>query len=935
MDRPLASGKEFSLDEREEWSTIAPLPGLIVEVDMLRTNRTVNAVVECWAAFFIRGVSNEMDGSYVLEVNYLGCKEEGEHAALTLLFKSGVKHIHLCLGVPCVVVGGMEAIHATAIRLWAVEDFDAEYVEKHVWKTLKLWQKEGRCSRCSEKTGTRASKAQERAEEVQKEGWRRGRKTEGQKRKGSGRGHKVKVAREVEEGQRITSGWWRSREEPCCGSVRLGRGWRRWIGQRFYRLLTYSSAEHRFDAGGEWPEETTLEREGPFRKGRDSSPVQGYKRTFYSGLDRPIGGEGSRCPRRAGEEQEEGQEEEQSGPGSEPVTADPYGEIGEERGSEWREEEEKEKAKVEEWSDCEFEQQFKELLRGDGGGEQRRSKFRRRLGGATTQEEPRFPRKRAVTSDRARQGTNAARCRHRSWRTGSPCHRRGEADYVLQHARAAELWRSPERAEGDVHALSDNRSPEEGGPSQGRRQPVRPLHGAPSILGGPVMEHGAAHGALPHGGSDGGFLCPHPGVEEAWPPRGQGAGQRKLGFLARQGKARKTKRLGNMVRSTAKRSKGQRAPEQRKGQGEEPLGERRREESQRVGKEQGCGRPGKVAGQQEAALVTAVRSSGSPATDPPATWADILLSCPTLGHAGCSLAWLLVQAPLIAQLHGNSSFLDGIYASGAWPQARRSRRAFPVREGEFGALRSILEKASLADVREEGFVAKWAETAWTMAACFSCNSLAGHQRPFLVGSWSKPERKLVKAVGLSVKRLMGHGQAEHRDFVALEKELRSKRVNYAGDEVGVCHEITMAQVVPSLPLPEHGGSIDILKFVSESTRYFLRNPQKMVVEDCGQELPKLQGKLHIEKGMELKLGKELVSRGVCCWVPMEKVLCFRGQKVLNGLFGVEKSTRLATGQSVLRLIVMVPTVEFQLGRVWTGAWMLGTRTLCFGMLGAP
>lgn len=61
-------------------------------------------------------------------------------------------------------------------------------------------------------------------------------------------------------------------------------------------------------------------------------------------------------------------------------------------------------------------------------------------------------------------------------------------------------------------------------------------------------------------------------------------------------------------------------------------------------------------------------------------------------------------------------------------------------------------------------------------------TLAGHERPFLPGSWTKLERKLVNAVGLSVKRLLGHGQAEHRDFAALEKELRSKRVNYAGEE---------------------------------------------------------------------------------------------------------------------------------------------------------
>ena len=109
MDHPFTSGKELSLDDKEEWSTIAPLAGMVVEVDMLKTNRIVNAVVECWAAFFIKGVANELDGSYVLEVNYLGCEAEEEHAALTLLFKSGARHIHLCLGVPCVVVGTMEA----------------------------------------------------------------------------------------------------------------------------------------------------------------------------------------------------------------------------------------------------------------------------------------------------------------------------------------------------------------------------------------------------------------------------------------------------------------------------------------------------------------------------------------------------------------------------------------------------------------------------------------------------------------------------------------------------------------------------------------------------------------------------------------------------------------------------------------------------------
>ena len=182
MDHPFASGKEFSLDEKEAWSTIAPLAGMVVEVDMLKTNRIVNAVVECWAAFFIKGVSNELDGSYVLEVNYLECEEEEEHAALTLLFKSGARHIHLCLGVPCVVVGSLEAIHATAIRLWAAEDFDAEYVEKHAWKTLKLWQKElaaaaaapKRMARAPAKPKTEPKKTRKKDEEAEKPKPKRG-----------------------------------------------------------------------------------------------------------------------------------------------------------------------------------------------------------------------------------------------------------------------------------------------------------------------------------------------------------------------------------------------------------------------------------------------------------------------------------------------------------------------------------------------------------------------------------------------------------------------------------------------------------------------------------------------------------------------------------------------------------------------------------------
>ena len=81
-----------------------------------------------------------------------------------------------------------------------------------------------------------------------------------------------------------------------------------------------------------------------------------------------------------------------------------------------------------------------------------------------------------------------------------------------------------------------------------------------------------------------------------------------------------------------------------------------------------------------------------------------------------------------------------------------------------------------------------------------------------------------------------------------------------------------------------------------------------MVEDVGQELPKLQGKIHSQKGGINRIADELVSRGVCRWIPRSSVVKFRGNHVLNGLFGVPKSSCIDGGLTVLRLIMnLVPS----------------------------
>ena len=77
----------------------------------------------------------------------------------------------------------------------------------------------------------------------------------------------------------------------------------------------------------------------------------------------------------------------------------------------------------------------------------------------------------------------------------------------------------------------------------------------------------------------------------------------------------------------------------------------------------------------------------------------------------------------------------------------------------------------------------------------------------------------------------------------------------------------------------------------------------MGLEDVGQQLPKLQGRIHIEKGDEDLIAQELVSRGVYVWTKFSEVAVFRGEKVLNGLLGVPKPSCTTSGNPVLRLIL--------------------------------
>lgn len=133
-------GREYSTEEQAEWSAVVPAAGSVLEINLLRTTRAV--LEETWAAFFIKEVRNEADGSYVLLCHFIGCEDELEAASFEVAHREGPQLIHLCLSTPCLVVGDLEGLHTTTARFWEAGTFSASYVPKDFQKKLARWQKE-------------------------------------------------------------------------------------------------------------------------------------------------------------------------------------------------------------------------------------------------------------------------------------------------------------------------------------------------------------------------------------------------------------------------------------------------------------------------------------------------------------------------------------------------------------------------------------------------------------------------------------------------------------------------------------------------------------------------------------------------------------------------------------------------------------------------
>ena len=276
----------------------------------------------------------------------------------------------------------------------------------------------------------------------------------------------------------------------------------------------------------------------------------------------------------------------------------------------------------------------------------------------------------------------------------------------------------------------------------------------------------------------------------------------------------------------------------------------------------------------------------------------------------CLLAWFCVQAECYELQVGMLTLLSRILpAAGAGDTAvHRSRKgAFPLRLGELETLHAHLKRCSYGIVNTAEFSLQYSEECWTMLSVLYVNWLHGCSAAPR-GRWRKSDLTAVCSMRASVQRFLRVDEMSESSAASVEKELSGRFVSYSGEEIPKMEPLTFEQVAPALPPQGHGGSIPVVDWTKGRTRSFLLKPQDCVVEDKGQTLPRLQAKVHIEKDDRERLADLLVERQICDWVAYDEVLEFRGEKVLNGLFGVAKTSCLEDGRPHLRLIMnLIPS----------------------------
>ena len=234
---------------------------------------------------------------------------------------------------------------------------------------------------------------------------------------------------------------------------------------------------------------------------------------------------------------------------------------------------------------------------------------------------------------------------------------------------------------------------------------------------------------------------------------------------------------------------------------------------------------------------------------------------------------------------------------------------FPLPSLWASTLEEFPRYSSLDSLLEDlGTLRHFAVECWCELGIIFCNNLFNFKAGIARGIPNKSQKNMLDSIFRSTEEFLRDDCRLSWKVKDCQDDFSKKSLSYTGEEIAKAEPLSVDRIVPALPPEGHGGCVECVEWLEGYTRWLLLHPEECLVEDVGQKLPKLHAKVHIAPGERMEVARLLVKRGICAWVPEDKVLRYRGQKVLNGLFGVPKAKKLDTGECVLRCIMnLIPS----------------------------
>ena len=189
------------------------------------------------------------------------------------------------------------------------------------------------------------------------------------------------------------------------------------------------------------------------------------------------------------------------------------------------------------------------------------------------------------------------------------------------------------------------------------------------------------------------------------------------------------------------------------------------------------------------------------------------------------------------------------------------------------------------------------EITWMVCVCISLNSVWGDEL-FFDGKPNKTQRRSLETLLKHVKRFCKI--AAYVEDLEWATFLRTKTVDYKGDEVRVARSFCWKNISPALP--KEIGKVLLTEVCTLGCKHYVDNFDLYLKPESEWKLGKAP-RVMVEESEWASVCEGLVKTGVCGILEEHEVHHVSGVPLLNGLFGVTKDDFTPDGAEIYRLIM--------------------------------